>query len=117
VRERSPRKVDRMAESTSEAQAACIRAQAQRVRELLAPRADLDLESAALAARATLGDRAAIREIQWKPARVKTADLSHAAATVYRCSCRAIIRGPEARCKACGAENTRNAAGRGATIR
>ena len=61
-----------MPESTAGAQRACIRAQAQRVRELLAPRADSDLESAALAARATLGDRGAIREITFKPARVKT---------------------------------------------
>lgn len=84
--------------------------------------ADPELAAAALVARAALGDCSAIRELEHE--RKPRADRRYdpkplpGARSVYVCgSCHHVIRGPEALCRSCGAENTVCASGRGNTIR
>lgn len=88
-------------------------------RARLAPRADPELAGALLAARATLGDPAARAEYAYAGAPRTSRDLLvlPGARPTYRCVCRKIISGPDARCKSCGHSNDRNVSGRGQSIR
>lgn len=87
-----------------------LSAAVERARALLAPAADPELAGAALQARASLGNRAAIRELmapersgcdtRYDPVRVAPAIYTYACEACHR-----IVRGPKARCKGCGHEN------------